>query len=267
MTTITYKKHLAKIILLISVIGLLSSCISPKETNLLQPDQKPYYSVKPYEDYRIRVNDELYCNILTMDAAFIEEFSQAFSGIISTSGISESGRNRYDQTAYTVYNNGSISIPFFGEIKVEGLTISEAESVIQKKMKASFPDAEIRIRMKNNVFYIVSNKKNGIYSIFKDNMTIYQALSLSGNISEEMDLSKVKIVRLDKDGKSTVVKTFNLRTESVIESEYYYIQPNDVIYYSTSKSSFFRVSSFSSLFATILTPVTFLVSMLAFDIK
>lgn len=259
MANILYKKDQGKWLLLTVVIALLSSCISPKQTNLLQPNKKPFYSVKPYEDYKLQVNDEIYCNILTTNTEFTEEFAQAFTGIISSS-VNGTGTQ---QTAYVIYNNGNISIPFFGDIKIEGLTIPEAEQAIQRKMRSSFPDAQVRVRLKNNFFYVVSGNKNGVYTIYKDNMTIYQAISLSGNIADDVDLSKVKIVRLGKDGESSIVKTFDLKTESVIESEFYYIQPNDVIYYTTSNSSFFKVRSFMELFTTILTPITFLIAMIA----
>ncbi|GAB6012668.1 polysaccharide biosynthesis/export family protein [Viscerimonas tarda] len=262
MTTLMYKKYLNKLFLLAGIVGLISSCISPKETNLLQPDEKPYYSVKPYEDYKIQVYDEIYCTILTDNTDFMEEYQQAYSSIITTTSGGGS-----QQTSYIVSSSGYISIPLFGSIKVEGLTVSEAETAIQKEMKKSYPDAEVRVRLRNNSFYVVSGGKNGMYPIYKDNMTIYQALAISGNISDEIDLSKIKIIRLNEDGASSTVKTFNLRTESVIESEFYYIKPNDLIYYTTSGSSFFKVRSFTALFATILTPVTFLITMLAFDFK
>jgi polysaccharide export outer membrane protein len=251
MTTKTYKQ----LFLLAGIAIALSSCISPKETNLLQPG-KPYYPVKIIEDYRLKPNDEIYCSIITKNLSFMEEYKQAFVGILSADGTSSS------QNFYIISDAGFISIPFFGEIRVEGLTIPDAENVIQRKMRTSFPDAQVRVRLKNNMFYMLSSSsRNGVFRIYKDNMTIYQALSMAGNIAEDVDLSKVKIIRTDREGKS-VVKTFNLKTESIIESEYYYIRPNDLIYFSTSNSSFFKVTSFSSLFTTVLTPITFLSSML-----
>jgi polysaccharide export outer membrane protein len=252
----TYIKQVKKLFLLIGIISLFSSCISPKETNLLQPGREPYYSMKPFEDYRLQVYDEIYCNILSKNTDFTKEYESAFSGIISTTG-------NVTQNSYVISSTGNISVPLFGDIKIEGLTIPEAETVIQRKMRSSFPDAQVRVRLKNNLFYVMSGSRSGTYALYKDNMTIYQALSISGNVSDEIDLSKVSILRKDKAGNSTI-KTFNLKTESVIESEYYYIRPNDVIYYSTSNSSFFRVRSFTELFATILTPITFLISMLVF---
>lgn len=248
--------HTNKILLVVLMIAGLASCISPKQTNLLQPGEKPHYQVKAFEDYRFQINDEIFCNILTSDT----EFANTFNGIVTTIG---EGASAATQTSYVIYENGNVSIPFFGDVKIVGMTAREAESAILRRMRPSFPDAQVSVRLRNNQYFIVSANKNGVYNLLKDNMTIYQALSMSGNVSEDADLGKVKIIRTDEHGKS-IIKVFNLRTESIAESEFYYIKPNDVIYYSTSNSSFFKVRSLTGLVTTIITPITFAISMFAF---
>ena len=61
-----------------------------------------------------------------------------------------------------------------------------------------------------------------------DKITIFQALAMAGDLSEFADRSVVKLVRLTERG--TIVKKFDLRSEKIIDSEYYYIHPNDVLY-------------------------------------
>lgn len=237
---------------------ILFSCVSPKETNLLQ-QKDPIYATKSFEEYKIQVNDELDCIILTSNT----ELANTFNGILTST--EQTGAYQRSSRYYVVHENGRIHIPYLSEIYILGMTLNDAEDVIQRKMRASFPDAQVRLRLRNNIFYVVSNGKNGTYNISKDNMTIYQAIALSGNVDQDIDLSKVKIVR-HENGKD-IVKTFNLKTESVVESEFYYIKPNDVIYYSTSKGSFFKANSFMSFVSTILTPVLFLGSMIVLKDK
>lgn len=251
---------------MICTILLLQSCASPKQTNLLQ-NKKPHYGSKVFENYRLQANDEIYCTILTSDT----ELAKAFNGLLTSTDATETGgsggagnQGTSYKSAYPIYENGYVSIPFFGDIKVLGLTITDAEQAIQRVMKLSTPDAQVRVRLKNNYFYLVSEELNGSYNIYKDNMTIYQALAISGSPSEYTDYSKVKIVRTDKDGRS-IVKVFNLKTESVIESEFYYIKPNDVIYCSTRGGSFFRIRSLAALLTSIITPIIFTASMFAID--
>ena len=124
-------------------------------------------------------------------------------------------------------------------------------------MQQSVKDVQVKVTMANNFFYIYANDKRGSYQVYKDNMTIYQALAISQQTTGLMDLTRVSIVRKGPDG-NTQVKTFDLRSQDVIQSEYYYIKPNDVIYFPTNKNSFFNISSMSSFITTMSVPLQFL---------
>jgi len=264
-----YKRYLTRSLLFVCCLSFLSSCISPKDTNYLQSNREPYYSTKIFEDYRLQINDEIYCTIFTTETEFAELFNGIITQTESISGNTQANRLSYNSqnyVAYRIHQNGNVSIPYFGDVYVLGMTLVDAERAIQRKMAASYPDAQVKVRLRNGYFYVVSGEKNGVYGLYKDNMTIYQALSISGYLSDNIDYGKVKIVRTRPDGES-IVKTFDLRTESVIESDYYYIKPNDVIYFSTSKSSFFKANSFTSLFGLIVGPLMYLGGMIIWFIS
>ncbi len=244
--------------LFFSILGgtFLSSCTSSKSVNLLQ-DITPIYTSRPYTDYRLQYKDEIYCSILTSNSDFSSVFNStnSISRILTSTEEGINNNNQNTRTPYTIYENGNISIPFFGDIHVAGKTIAEAEVAIQAKMQQAIPDAQVRVTLRNNVYYVVSDEQTGRHEIYKDNMTIYQALANNGSPSSRIDLSKVKIVRTDATGNS-VVKTFDLRAESVVESDFYYIKPNDVIYYSTSSKAFFRIDSLTGLISAITMPIS-----------
>ena len=230
----------------IAIASIFSSCISSEETNYLQEIKKPY-PLKQYEEYKLAVGDRLSCNIASKDKELVGKFN---SLITETSGGSTT-------KTFAVNEDGTIILPFFGTIKVAGLTIQQAEQVIQKHMQESITDAQVKVTLANNFFYILSKDKKGQYVIYKDRLTIYEALAISQQTTETMNLSKVSIIRLDQGGNS-ITKTFDLRSYDVIQSEYYYIQPNDVIYFPTNRNAFFNVTSLSTFLSTILTPLSFL---------
>lgn len=237
---------------IVLMVLFLNSCTSASTVNLLQ-DRAPIYASRPFMDYRLQYNDEIYCTVLTANTEFSDEFN--YANIISTTAGGQGN-------AYTIYANGNISVPFFGEIHIVGRTIAEAEQVIQARMQQAFPDAQVKVALRNNVYYVVSDENTGSQYLYKDNTTIFQALAMNGRPSSRMDLGKVKIIRYDGTGKS-IVRQFDLRSESIVESEFYYIRPNDVIYYSTSKNAFFRVNSFQSLLSTIGLPISLVGAILA----
>lgn len=239
------------------LLGIFAwSCTSPQSLNMMQ-ERKPIYTSKPFEDYRLQHDDEITCSILTSNS----DIAAAFNGIVSTS-IGGSA------ATYTIYENGNISIPFFGEIHIAGASIPEAEDIIEKAMRLAVPDAQVRVFLKNNQFYIVSESQRGMYPIYKENMTIFQALANAGVPDGRMlNIDKIQILRTDPITGKTIQKEFDIRTVSIIESEFYYIKPNDLIYLATSSKSFFRIDSFQSVLSTITAPISFILMLLAFKVK
>lgn len=228
----------------IVLISGLSSCISSEETNYLQEIKLPY-PLQQYEEYKLVAGDAISCNITSHDKNFAAKFNKVI------------GNTEGSSNTYLINEDGTIILPFFGAVKVTGLTIQQSEQAIQKFIQESITDAQVKVSLASNFFYILSKDKKGKYDIYKDNLTIYQALAISEQTTESMDLSKVSIVRLDKEG-NTITKTFDLRSYDVIQSEYYYIKPNDVIYFPTNKNAFFGVTSLNSFLEKLLAPLTLL---------
>ena len=59
---------------------------------------------------------------------------------------------------------------------------------------------------------------------------------------------------------------FDIRTNTIIDSKYYYVQPNDVIYVARTKSSFVKVESYAGVLGLITSSVSLLVSVLNYAI-
>lgn len=232
------------LLLCISISGIFSSCISSEEINYLQAIDKQY-PLQEFTEYKLDVGDMISCAISSSD----QELVSTFNTVITN--------NQNVLKTYTIYEDSTVILPFFGTAKVAGHTIQEAEIIIQNLMQQSVKDVQVKVTMANNFFYIYANDKRGSYQVYKDNMTIYQALAISQQTTGLMDLTRVSIVRKGLDG-NTQVKTFDLRSQDVIQSEYYYIKPNDVIYFPTNKNSFFDISSMSSFITTMSVPLQFL---------
>jgi len=84
------------------------------------------------------------------------------------------------------------------------------------------------VKLANRTFSIITDSKSSRVQIPAEKMTIFQALAMSGDLAQYSDRSKIKLVRQTEEG--TIVKIFDLRPKSIIDSEFYYIQPNDVLY-------------------------------------
>lgn len=235
-----------KLLLLpIIVIALLSSCVTPKDRNLLQNIDKNYpIDVNLNNDYKIILGDQLILKIYTLD----ESLQDLFAVYVTTqsTGITEAGTDQTAGNVLNVYSDGTIKIPYLGKILVEGYTLTEAKKVIEERFLTFSPNIVVELGLQNRYFSVLGEAGQNKIAMPLPKLTIFQALALSGPINTFGDRSKVKIVRQTPNG--TEVKTFDIRSKDIVDSEYYYIQPNDVIYIPEMNRVFFgRVTSFTGL--------------------
>lgn len=252
--------------LLASFIIFLSSCVTPKDTNLLQDIKKDYPEAQNLinSDYRIITGDQLKLGIYTLDedmktlfAPFIKQPGTATTTQGGSTSVQTGGNYANARDVLNVYSDGTVNIPYLGKVYVEDLTILEAKKVIESRFKEFSPNISIDLNLNNRYFTILGQAAQGRYVMPSTKITIFQALAMSGPIQTFGDRTRVKIVRQTPNG--TEVKMFDIRSKDVVNSEYYYIQPNDVIYVSQMSRTFFgRVTSFTGalgLFGLVTTTV------------
>jgi polysaccharide export outer membrane protein len=78
---------------------------------------------------------------------------------------------------------------------------------------------------------------------------------MAGDIGDFGDRSNVRIVR-EIEGQ-TQVKVFAVRSKDIINSEYYYIEPNDVIYIQRIKGQSFGMNSVTTSISVAATTLAF----------
>ncbi|MFV0471979.1 MAG: polysaccharide biosynthesis/export family protein [Paludibacteraceae bacterium] len=252
----TNDKMLIKKIAFLLIISALSiSCITSKKINYLQESSyriPKYNDSVGYEEYKIAVGDRLFMRVLSIDV----EMSTLFNGGSSLSGMTMSGGSNADLYTYLVKQDGTIQLPAVGNVYVFGQTLREAKKTIENSMAPYFKDRfAINLNIVERYFSIIGTQSNSRFPIVKEKMNIFQALAMAGDIDTYGDRSKIKIIRVING--TTQIKTFDVRSKDIINSEYYYIQPNDVIYIQDVKERFFSVTSFGSALATLFSSISF----------
>lgn len=236
-------------LLFMVMMFIMSSCQTYRYVGLMQEKNAhlPVYEEVDYEDYTIKVNDEIIFRLITMDETISKLINQGTGGGAMTS---------QNIISYRVFPDGTIDIPFVKQIAVVGLTMTEAKAAMELRLKEIIPDAEVRISLANKNFTVIGEAGTGVFPIFKDKMTLFQALAMSGEISNAGDFSKVKILRETDTG--IEIKEFDIRPISIINSEYYYIYPNDIIYVQKNPTSFYNLYNYSSFISLITTSLSLL---------
>lgn len=245
------RRNTSILCLLVSAVLMLTGCYSNKQIGLLQNrDGIPTYDSVPYEPYRLHINDEIVYRLISMD--------QTISKAI---GADQQMSNTQYATSYRIHSDGTVDIPFLPPIHLEGLTEKEAQDTLQAAFRQIIPDADIKLALYNKNFTVLGDLGSGQYKIYKERMTIFQALAMTGDVNQKGDRKHVRIVR-PKGNEPPEVLEFDIRSESIIDSKYYYIYPNDLIYVSREPGAFYKVPSYSGFIALITSSVSLLISVL-----
>lgn len=226
-------------IFFLAIVGLLlASCVTARKVNYMQkPDKEipTYTDTLSFEDYELRIGDRLYVHVYSLNEEVMKMYNAGGSNssqIRQQMGHGQMGGS-YDLYTYLVHEDGNIEFPTIGKIFVQGKTTREVRKELEKQLSTllqelpGYSTISVEVNVVNRSFSIIG-AQSGRYMINKEKMTIFEALALAGDLGEFNSRKEVKLVR-EKNGVTTI-KTFDARTEDLVNSEYYYIEPNDIIY-------------------------------------
>ena len=251
------QKTLVQLILFIVLILQLTSCITTHQINYLQPTKNfipAYKDTFSYRDYRLKEGDRLFVQVYSLD----EKTNVLFNGSGSSSSQTMSGSGsseNLDLYTYAVLPNGSIDFPIIGEVVVKGKTIRETKVILENAIKPVLKINSVDVRMIGRSFSIIGSGKSGRFPFPREKVNIYQALALAGDFGFYADRSRIRILRITDKGNQ--IKTFDARSIDIINSEFYYLEPDDVIFLQPMKEQFFGVSTFWMAVSTIVTTYSF----------
>jgi polysaccharide export outer membrane protein len=164
--------------------------------------------------------------------------------------------------SYRVFADGTVDLPFLKPIKVQGLTETEAQDTLRAAFKEIIPDADVKVALYNKFFSVIGDANAGRYFIYKEKMNIFQALAMTGDVMNSGDRRHIRIIRPRDGGQEPEILEFDMRTNSIIDSKYYYVYPNDVIYVARTKDSFFKVPTYTGFLGLITSSVALLTTVL-----
>lgn len=223
-------------VLLFFLSIILASCGSVKNIAYLQnSDDINFEKSRFLYDARIMPKDQLTISVNTTTP----EASMPFNLLLQneyTQGRSMSAAGVL--MPYLVDNDGYITFPVIGRLKVGGLTKSEAEKLIFEKIRPYMAESEnpvVTVRMSSySVSVLGEVARPGSFQVSREKITILEALAQAGDLTIYGVRDKVKLIREDITGKKQIVN-LNLNDANLVNSPYYYLQQNDVVYVEPNK--------------------------------
>jgi polysaccharide export outer membrane protein len=187
-------------------------------------------------DARIMPKDQLTITVSTTNDAAAIPFNMTVPTAYSAARTSTVSQPMLQ--TYLVDNDGKISFPIIGEIKVGGLTKSEAEQMIRAKILPYMSEVEnpiVTVRMTGYQISVIGEvARPGTFTVSREKITVLEALAQAGDLTIYGVRTNVQLIREDATGQKSIY-FLNLNDANLINSPYYYLQQNDVLYVTPNK--------------------------------
>lgn len=227
------------VFLILFLLLLASSCVPTRKITYLQESRTVKNDSlitfqKVQSPYRLQINDILSIEIKApYDPSLVSMFN-----VNVGQGAEQGGGQGGAQAAglyfngYTIDQHGDIRVPRLGKIQALGFTLEELTELIEKRLLTEYfkenADLFVTVRL-GGLRYVMTGEvsRMGEQVIFRDQVTIVEAIANGGGVPITGDLTNIRIVRQYPEG--VKVHHVDLTQLDVIYSPYYYIQPNDMI--------------------------------------
>jgi|TARA_B110000263_G_scaffold51560_1_gene43148 polysaccharide export outer membrane protein len=176
--------------------------------------------------HRIEIGDILMIKVISRN----EESTKMFNIETNTNNANTTttAANLY-LNGFTVSQEGTIDLPNVGYINIVNQTLEEAKATIINMAKEYIIDPFVIVKLANFEVTVLGEVNNpGTFPVYKENLTIFDALAMAGDINDYGNLRKIKIVRSNNNKKK--VYFFDLTESSILNSNFYYLNNKDLVY-------------------------------------
>lgn len=180
-------------------------------------------------DATIMPKDLLAINVSTVNPDAAKPFNITINDGTTTGG----GEGLASTRGFLVDNSGNINFPVIGKIHVQGLTKGQCEDLIQKKIQPYMAKSEnpiVTVRMSSfRVTVIGEVGGSRVIPVTTEKMSIIEAFAQAGDLTVYGKRDNILLIREDANGEKSYHR-LNLNDANIINSPYYYLQQNDVLY-------------------------------------
>ncbi len=232
-----------KVLLGISLLTIMlaSSCITHKNLLLYPEETGSTQSNYPMEAHKIQPNDMLFIS------AFSYDRESKTIPYVNRTPQQQQGNNVNPILIYVrsllVDLKGEISLPLLGKVQAGGLTIEELRGNLNEKIaEISDSISYFDIKLMNfRVSVLGEVKTSGVYYFYEQKVTLLQAISQTGGLTDLANIKRVKITRETPNG---IVSTYlDLSKPECVSSDFFFLRTNDVIYIEPLKIKAVRLNA------------------------
>jgi len=188
-----------------------------------------------YSGLKIKQGDVLEIIVSAFDEIAVRPFN--LTTVSSTNITEESSGTSNMASRYTVSSDGFVIFPVLGKVYCQGMTKLQLKEDIERRLKFYLTDPIVDIRLVNLNISIIGEVKNpGNKTASNEKINLFQALALAGDMTDAADRTRVKLLRYSEESQNDSIIILNFSEASIVNSPYYYLQQNDILYVEPDKN-------------------------------
>lgn len=258
-----------KLLFFLLIISLVTSC-KPKQNMIYMSNNNFQQEVSQarYEGLRIQEGDMLEIIVTALDDLAVKPFNRTTMQKTGEEG-SAGGNARLGDNQYQVTSDGYISFPVLGNVYCKGMTKQQLKTELDSRLKQYLTDPVVTVRHLNfNISILGDVGSPGQKTSSTERLNIFQALALAGDMRDSANRTNVKLIRYSEESGKDITYTLDLSEASIVNSPYYYLQQNDILYVEPDKNKQIAANTtnpnrglFLQLMGVVLGLVTFVIAL------
>jgi polysaccharide export outer membrane protein len=130
---------------------------------------------------------------------------------------------------YMVDESGNVNLPLAGKVKVAGLSIKDANTLVTERLNRYLKDPSVNIRQLNQKVTVIGEvNRPGVLNLLNAQTSLPELLGMAGDLTIFGRRDNVMLIRTKNDKREVV--RLDLTSRNVLNSPYFFVQNNDVIY-------------------------------------
>jgi len=228
-----------KYLLFVSIPLLLvtSSCKPKQDIDYMKniEDVAVKTSIQGYNS-TIQPGDQLVISVLAKDNEVAKPFNQNYYSSDMSQYSTVPSRNASVEPTYLVDSNGEIDFPVLGTLSTKNITIEQLKEELKNRLTKYIKNPTVNIRANNYKVTVLGEvNRTGVIPIQDGHpTTILNVIGLAGDLTIYGKRQNVLLIR-NVDGVTTK-HYIDLTDAEFINSPYYYVKQNDVIYVSPNNT-------------------------------
>lgn len=179
-------------------------------------------------NYTLQENDYIEVEVYTNEGELIIDPNNEIRRELNSGNMNQQQMRQQEKPRFLVREGGRVKLPMVGDIPLAGLTLNQADSLLEKEYSAFYEGAFVITRYINKRVIILGALGGQVVPLQNENTNLIEVIALAGGAGPQSRVDKIRLIRGDLDDPE--VRIIDLSTIEGMKRASLKVFPDDIIY-------------------------------------